>query len=161
MLPHLCSLVHADIVTGSLFLVVALLGWYISAFSILNTSDKRRKLLAIRVFLVLIGVICVFLASIFAASIAFSISFVDLPIKDHDRGKIACFLDRIGSCSNCNGGKGRVCPEWSRADVTHVIQTQAKGSATLSAIFIMYGIAALRFGFGLRNHVTMYQIDYV
>jgi hypothetical protein len=150
-----------DIVTGGLFLIVASLGWYISVFSILNTSDKRRKLIAISAFIGLIGIICVFLATIFSASIAFSISLVKLPISDGERGRISCLIDQIGSCTHCTGHNGPRCPEWSVADVTRVIQTQAKGSATLSAIFMMYGIAALRFGFGLRKHVTMYQIDYV
>lgn len=131
-----------------------------SRYSILNSRDKRRKLILTVVFIVLMMVACIFLVAIFAASITLSISLVDLPISFDERGRIACFLDQVGSCTRCEFGTRR-CPEWTTSDVTRVIQTQAKGSATLSAIFVLYGISALRYGFGLRKNVAMYQIDYV
>ena len=42
-----------------------------------------------------------------------------------------------------------------------VIQTQLKASATLAVLFMLYSLGALRFGFMLRQHISMYQIDYV
>ena len=76
---------------------------------------------------------------------------------------IACGVDTADSCSNCDGSiEGMdLCPEWNLDDVTRVLQTQTKGSATLAIIFFLYSFSALRFGFVLRKHVTMYQIDYV
>jgi hypothetical protein len=45
--------------------------------------------------------------------------------------------------------------------VLRVLQTQYRSSAALAAIFIIYAISALRFGFLLRKHISLYQIDYV
>ena len=147
---------------GSLFLFTALLGWAISAYSILSTRDKHAKLLMIIAFIIGATLTVIILATIFSASIAFSISLRAVPISASERGNIACFLDSVGSCTKCElEDASQRCPEWSRADVTKVIQTQAKGAASLAAIFIIYAISALRFGFVLRKHVTTYQIDYV
>lgn len=147
---------------GGMFLVLALLGWGISAYSILNTRDKRRKLIMIFLFVFIAGVIVILLATAFATSIAFSISLRAIPISESERGRIACFLDQTESCTDCDLVDPRKrCPEWSVVDVTRIIQSQAKSAATLAAIFILYAISALRFGVGLRKHVTMYQIDYV
>lgn len=51
--------------------------------------------------------------------------------------------------------------EWTNQDVTRIIQTQLKQSATLAAIFFLYAFSALRFGFSLRLSVSRYEIDYV
>ena len=51
--------------------------------------------------------------------------------------------------------------EWANGDVVRIIQTQLKQSATLAAIFFLYAISALRFGFSLRLTVSSYEIDYV
>ena len=53
------------------------------------------------------------------------------------------------------------CPEWTLDEVTKVLQSQLKQSATLAAIFIVYAVAVLRFGFVLRGHLSKYEIDYV
>lgn len=51
--------------------------------------------------------------------------------------------------------------EWTSQDVSKIIQTQLKQSATLAAIFFLYAFSALRFGFSLRASVSKYEIDYV
>ena len=102
----------------------------------------------------------VMLGTLFGTSISLSLSFVDFPVDDDVRGSIACFLDQAGSCTGCDRESDR-CPEWSNDDVTKVLQTQAKASAALAAIFLLYALSALRFGFNLRKHIAMYQIDYV
>jgi lysylphosphatidylglycerol synthetase-like protein (DUF2156 family) len=148
------------LLTAGLFLVGAITGWTIKAFSILSVQHKRQKLAAILIFIIAMGATLVALASIFAASIAFSVNLVNVPIDDETRGDIACFLDQAHGCTRCEEEVER-CPEWSQADVTGVLQTQAKSSAALAAIFLVHASAALRFGFGLRKHIIMYQIDYV
>lgn len=106
--------------------------------------------------------ILILLTTIFATCIAFSVSLVDVPISDSQRGDIACFLDESGSCTRCDEEyRSDRCPEWSTADVTKVIQTQAKASASLAAMLMLYALSALRFGLGLRTHIRMYQIEYV
>ena len=100
------------------------------------------------------------LVTIFAGSIVFSINLVDVPISNEARGTIACFIDDDLTCTNCDRRINK-CPEWTNEDVTKVLQTTAKGSATLSAIFILYASSALRFGFSMRKNILLYQIDYV
>lgn len=147
---------------GGLFLLSALLGWAISAYSILNTRAKRTKLAMILLFIGFTSALVVLLATVFSSSIAYSISLRAVPISDVERGEIACILDSVEGCSNCDSPDSSLkCPEWSRADVTKVIQTQAKGAASLASIFIIYALSAVRFGFQMRKHVTTYQIDYV
>lgn len=97
---------------------------------------------------------------IFVASISYSVALVDIPITPDQQQFIACGVDTADSCSNCDPDAPK-CPEWSLEDVTAVLQTQTKGSATLAILFFLYSFSALRFGFVLRKHVTMYQIDYV
>jgi lysylphosphatidylglycerol synthetase-like protein (DUF2156 family) len=148
------------LLTAGLFLVGALTGWSIKAFSILSVQHKRQKLAAILIFIIaMLATVCS-LVSIFAASIAFSVNLVNVPIDDGTRGDIACFLDQAFSCTGCEDEVDR-CPEWLQSDVTGVLQTQAKSSAALAAIFLVHALSALRFGFGLRKHIIMYQIDYV
>jgi lysylphosphatidylglycerol synthetase-like protein (DUF2156 family) len=148
------------LLTAGLFLVGALTGWFIKAFSILSVQQKRQKLAAVLIFIIAMGATLAALVSIFAASIAFSVNLVNVPIDKETREEIACFLDQADSCSRCEDEFDR-CPEWSESDVTGVLQTQAKSSAALAAIFVVHAFSALRFGFGLRKHIIMYQIDYV
>jgi hypothetical protein len=148
------------LLTAGLFLIGALTGWFIKAFSILSVQQKRQKLAAVVIFIIAMGATLAALVSIFAASIAFSVNLVNVPIDTETREDIACFLDQADSCSSCEGETNR-CPEWSESDVTGVLQTQAKSSAALAAIFVVHAFSALRFGFGLRKHIIMYQIDYV
>lgn len=100
---------------------------------------------------------------IFGASISYSVALVDIPINPTQKDDISCGVDTADSCSNCDLHlpDQPKCPEWTLEDVTAVLQTQTKGSATLAVIFFLYSFSALRFGFVLRKHVTMYQIDYV
>lgn len=152
------------LVTAALFLVVALIGWYISAKPVMSTRHKRNKLISIWAFIIMLVCILVLLTTIFATCIAFSVSLVDVPISEPNRGAIACFLDDSGVCTGCDGEEnddGSVCPEWSIGDVTKVIQTQAKASASLAAMLMLYALSALKFGIGLRTHIRMYQIEYV
>jgi hypothetical protein len=148
------------LLTAGLFFVGALTGWSIKAFSILSVQHKRQKLAAIVIFIITMAATLVLLASIFSASIVFSVNLVSSPIDEESRGNIACFLDQANSCTRCDFEEDR-CPEWSQDDVTKVLQTQAKSSAALAAIFLVHAFTALRFGFGLRKHIIMYQIDYV
>jgi hypothetical protein len=88
------------------------------------------------------------------------VSLVDVPISESQRGNIACFLEGTRSCTRCDEEIDR-CPEWSKEDVTTVIRTQAKASASLAAMLMLYAFSALRFGIGLRTHIRMYQIEYM
>jgi hypothetical protein len=148
---------------GALFFITACLGWFISTFSILSSRDKRYKHVSVMVFIFLMGITSFILTVIFVASISYSVALVDIPISPSQKQDIACGVDTADSCSNCDGEypDRPKCPEWSLEDVTSVLQTQTKGSATLAFIFFIYSFSALRFGFVLRKHVIMYQIDYV
>lgn len=94
-------------------------------------------------------------------------NIVIIGLSDEDRGSIACFVDVIGSCTNCNPDaienypSDEICPEWTNSDVMRVIRTQMKQSAALAAILIIYATTALRFGFTLKTLVARYEIDYV
>ena len=148
------------LVTALLFFLAAMIGWYISAKSVMSTRHKRNKLISIWAFIIMMVCILVLLTTIFATCIAFSVSLVDVPISEAQRGDIACFLDE--TCTGCDDEPNvPVCPEWGIGDVTKVIQTQAKASASLAAMLMLYALSALRFGIGLRTHIRMYQIEYV
>jgi tellurite resistance protein TehA-like permease len=149
------------LVAGSLFFVALLMGWFLSTFSIRNSIDKKNKNLAVIIFIGVMAANTVMLATLFVASIMFSANMVQAPIGEKERGNVACFVDTIGTCTNCNATLLERCPEWILEDVTKILQTQLKQSATLAAIFILYAISVLRFGFVLRKHLSMYQIDYV
>jgi len=76
--------------------------------------------------------------------------------------KIACKLDSGGSCTGCHQDDPRLmCPEWTEEDVERVLQTIMKMSASLAAIFLVYSLITLRYGFVLFHHVSRYQIEYV
>jgi hypothetical protein len=158
----------AYISSSGSFLVAALLGWFISGYSVLNSRDKQHKKIAVSLFITTIILTIFFVGAIFAASVVFSVDIVDYGINDDDRGQIACSVDTANSCTNCfdkndinNRNEMRQCPEWTDSDILKVLQTQLKQSATLAAIFLIYAFSALRFGFILRSHVSRYQIEYV
>lgn len=142
-----------------LFLCAAILGWYISNFSIGRTSDKRTKLVAIYFFIACMVSAFLLLITIFSVSIVFSAKFSVAKIDDGVRGSVACFLDSV-SCTRCDKQTNR-CPQWTAEDVKIVMQTQAKSSATLAAIFFVYAFGAVRFGFTMQKHISTYQIEYV
>mmetsp|Transcript_28886 Transcript_28886/g.40510 ORF Transcript_28886/g.40510 Transcript_28886/m.40510 type:complete len:282 (+) Transcript_28886:3-848(+) len=145
-----------------LFFIAACLGWFNSAFSILNGRDKQTKLVAVRLYIGVLALTTIVLATILGACIHYSLRFKNFPIADDERGSIACAIDTSQSCSFCNNRLGLdECPEWSIEDVIKVTQAQLKGSATAAIIFITYSIATLRFGVLLQKHVLQYQIDYV
>ena len=150
------------LITAGLFFIAANVGWLISAKPVMSTRHKRNKLISIWAFIIMMVCILVLLTTIFATCIAFSVSLVEVPISWKQRGDIACFIDESGSCTNCHNETALdQCPEWSIPDVTKVIQTQAKASASLAAMLMLYALSALRFGIGLRTHIRMYQIEYV
>jgi hypothetical protein len=109
--------------TAGLFFVAAMLGWYISVSSILNTRHKRNKMLAIAAFICLMIVIFFMLTTLFASSITFAASLSTFPMDDAQRGQIACFIDQSKTCTNCDAASNR-CPEWSTLDVTKVVQVR-------------------------------------
>lgn len=150
------------LVCGLTFFISGLLGWFISAFSILNSRDKRNKICAVLLFITLMMGTILLIGTIFSASIAWSVNLVTYPITDDLRGIISCSIDTATSCSQCNNPFDlRECPEWSTEDVVRILRTQLKQSATLAAIVLIYSVGSLRFGFILRKHIASYQIDYV
>ncbi len=159
-IPDPNILVRLSHIFAGLFFVAAVLGWYISNFSILSTGDKRKKLLAIWIFIVTTTLALILLAILFGVSLSFSSSTLSAPVTNETRGDMACRLDFGGGCSRCDQPINR-CPEWSVEDVTTVVKVQAKASATLAAIYIVYAVGAVRVGLKLRKHIAMYQIEYV
>jgi len=157
----------AYMASGGCFLVAALLGWFISAYSVLNSRDKQHKQIAVSLFIATMLLTIFILVVIFAASLVFSVDLVDYGISKEERGRIACYIDTANSCTNCYprddfwDPEEPRCPEWTNDDILKVLQTQLKQSATLAAIFLIYAFSALRFGFVLRSHVSRYQIEYV
>jgi hypothetical protein len=150
------------LVAAALFLVALLMGWFLSAFSIRNSSDKKTKNMAVIIIIGVMAANCVMLAALFVASIIFSSNLVTSPIEESERGEVACFADRSVTCTQCDAENfSERCPEWTLEDVTQILQSQLKQSATLAAIFIVYAISVMRFGVTLRRHLSMYQIDYV
>lgn len=102
------------------------------------------------------------LGTIFSASIAWSVNLVGYNLEDALRGAVACSIDTVNSCTKCQNRSGsRECPEWTEGDVVKILQTQLKQSATFAAIVLIYSFGSLRFGFVLRKHISVYQIDYV
>ena len=157
----------AYMASGGCFLMAALLGWFISAYSVLNSRDKQHKQIAVSLFIATMVLTLVVLVAVFAASLVFSVDLVDYGISENERGRLACYIDTANSCSNCYptdefwDPDEPHCPEWTNDDILKVLQTQLKQSATLAAILLIYAASALRFGFVLRSHVSRYQIEYV
>jgi hypothetical protein len=144
-----------------LYLVACLLGYFISHYNILNSRDKKTKSAAIVVFIFMVMTTLLLLATIFVQSILLSSSIVNIPVNNKLRGEIACLI-AAPTCSFCNNDVGQTeCPEWTETDVKIVLSSQLKSSAALAAIFMIYSVGALRFGFVLLRHISRYQIDYV
>uniref|UniRef100_A0A7S1YXR5 Uncharacterized protein n=1 Tax=Trieres chinensis TaxID=1514140 RepID=A0A7S1YXR5_TRICV len=153
-------------VASGMFFLAALLGWFISAFSVLNNRDKRHKQIAILLFIATMLLTVLSVAAILSTSLIYSASIVRIDYDDKARGNVACYLDTADSCTNCPKSPGHQpegvwCPEWTDEEVVKVLQTQLKQSATLGAILLIYAFSALRFGFILHSHFSRYQIDYV
>jgi hypothetical protein len=122
--------------------------------------DKRRKLLAVYTFTSSMVLLVLLLFGIFGISICYIIKLAKHHVGDDVRGVFACKADYLNACTGCDQDTDR-CPEWSSDDVTAILQTQAKASATVAAIFVCYCFSSIRFGFVMMNRISMYQIAYV
>lgn len=147
-------------VSGGSFTLLALVGLVLKCYPVLNTRQKKVKQSMIVLFIVVIILTIFAVAVVFATSLIYSLSIVGLPLTRYT--DIACALDVDGSCTGCDSPyPDLVCPEWSKDDVARVLQTITKQSATIAAIFLVYALATLRYGFVLFRHVSRYQIEYV
>ena len=81
-------------------------------------------------------------------------------MTDDIRGEFACHANYIGECTRCDDLSNR-CPEWTVDEVTSILQTQAKSSATVASIFVCYCFTTIRFGFVMMQRISSYQIAYV
>lgn len=148
------------LISGGSFALAALVGYFLQFYTVMNGREKKVKQGVVVFFLVTIVVTVFSVATIFAISLIYSLSIVDIPVESFHN--IACYLDFGGSCSGCNSNiVAEICPEWSQDDVTRVLKTIMKQSATVAAIFLVYALITLRYGFLLFRHVSSYQIDYV
>uniref|UniRef100_A0A7S2JSH7 Uncharacterized protein n=2 Tax=Leptocylindrus danicus TaxID=163516 RepID=A0A7S2JSH7_9STRA len=154
------------LVSAGTFFITAALGWGIANVPIMSAAHKRRQLFAVHLFICTVVLTIISVSAIFCASLIYSSTFLDLDLSSEEVSLIACKIDTADSCSGCNKDNDGtlsipVCPEWSEDDVVKVICTQLKQSAILAAIFFIYALSALQFGFILRRHIKAYQIDYV
>jgi hypothetical protein len=146
------------IVTSGLFFIALLMGCCLSSYSIRSNADKRRKGTAVIIFILVLAVNASLLATLFVTSIVWS---TQVELNDAQRGDIACLINN-NDCTNCDASLSEErCPEWSVEDVTSILQTQLKQSASLAAIFILYAVNVMSYGINLRKHLSQYQIDYV
>jgi hypothetical protein len=152
--------------------VLSLLAWFIRSYPILSTSHKHHKSIAVAVFIVMSLLLTLAMATIFASSMVELVSLNETPISDSTRGQIACSIDQSGSCTLCSNDSNHTtsttpvpyeyqCPEWSRDDVTRILQTQGKAGATLAIICMLYAIGSFRYGITIRKHIFDYKIAYV
>jgi multisubunit Na+/H+ antiporter MnhC subunit len=150
------------IVTSGMFLLLALLAWFLRSYPILSTRRKQHKSIVTIAFILVSLFVGAALTTVFFSSIYFNVSLVHDPISEATRGQLACFIDRSGSCTLCDTQPTDAqCPEWSRLDVTRILQSQSKAGASLAAICFLYAVGALRYGFTMRKHIRSYQIEYV
>eukprot|EP00980_Cylindrotheca_fusiformis_P028344 scaffold22592_cov129-Cylindrotheca_fusiformis.AAC.30 len=139
--------------TAVLFCVAMLTGWLLSSLSIQDNVDKKRKNVAVIVFIIVMATNTVLLVTLFVASLVLSAALLESPIDEADRGEIACYIDQGGSCTGCGDHTaGSQCPEWSLDEVTNILQTQLKQSATIAMIFFLYCISVLRSRNGGMHH---------
>jgi len=152
------------LVCAGLFALAAVIGVVLKFYTVLNGRQRRIKQGLVIIFITTIFMTLLACSTIFVTSLLYSLKFVNLP-EGNFRG-IACQLDMSGSCTGCDGesmsdGDSMMCPEWSDDDVKKVLETIMKMCATLAAIFIVYAMITLRYGFTLFNYVSRYQIEYV
>lgn len=147
---------------GFCFFLSALLAGCIRQFSILDTNDKKNKVVAVIGFIGINILAAITLVAIITGSILASIRFGYYPITDEERGAVACNFDTARTCSYCGNRIGeQECPEWTAGDVTSLLQAEYKMTAILAVIFITYAISATRYGILAKKHISSYQIDYV
>lgn len=149
------------ILTGAAFLLAAFTGIFLKFYTVLNGRQRRFKQ-GVVIFFILTIVVTVFsIGTIFITSLLHSFSLVESS-TDQQYKRIACDFDRGGSCTGCDqDDPDLICPEWSEEDVQKVLDSIMKQSATLAAIFLVYALITLRYGFVLFRHVSRYQIEYV
>lgn len=147
------------ITSSVLFLVAVLMGWLFSALPIRSNVDKRNKSRALILFIAVQAINALTLGTIFVSSLIWS---TNLNLTDGERGDVACVIND-SDCTQCDEAQSSEdkCPEWTDDEVTSILRTQLKQSATLAAIFILYALNVLNYGIVLRRHLSMYQIDYV
>jgi hypothetical protein len=148
-----------------MFFILVLLAWFIRSYPILSTSHKHRKSIAVAAFISMSLLLSLAMATIFASSMVELVSLNNTPISDSTRGQIACSIDQSGSCTLCVSNTTipyeDQCPEWTRDDVTRILQTQGKAGATLAIISMLYAIGSFRYGITIRKHIFDYKIAYV
>lgn len=150
------------IIASGMFFLLALLAWFIRSYPILSSRHKQHKSIVTIAFIFMTLMVGAALTIIFCSSIYFNVSLTRVPISETTRGDLACFIDRSGSCTLCDTEPPEAqCPEWTRLDVTRILQSQSKAGAALAAICFLYAVGALRYGFTMRKHIRGYQIEYV
>lgn len=125
-----------------------------------KARHKRRKVVAIYCFIGCLLLAVGTLVAVLCVSVAFSSSVSLKTLSDSTRGDVACFFNTGKSCTRCDEDVRR-CPEWTEQDAASVLETQGKSSATLAAIFTVYALGSIQFGFNIRKHISTYQIEYV
>lgn len=147
-------------ISGAAFAMAALVGYFLKFYSVLNRRQKKCKQ-GVVIFFIVTTVVTIFsVASIFTTSLIYSLNIVELSLETYH--STACMLDFGGSCTGCDSSNPvEVCPEWTESDVELVLKTIMKQSATVAAIFLVYSLITLRYGFVLFSHVSSYHIEYV
>lgn len=152
----------AYLICSGLFLLAAILGWFISQSPILNARSKQRKHSCILLFMALILISVILLIYVLITSIYYSFRLVKNDLTEDQRGALACAAGTTETCTNCNDlESGPVCPQWTLDQVTRVLQAQVRQIITLAGMFLLYAISSIRFGFIMRKHLILYEIDYV
>jgi len=157
----------AYFLSGGAFTLAAMVGIFLKCYTVLNGRQRRIKQGVVVFFILTIFVTVFAVATIFTTSLIYSLNIIDFQLVSWR--EIACFLDSGGSCTGCDqvdcSPEGicpePICPEWTEDDVKSVLQTIMKQSATLAAIFLVYSLVTLRYGFVQFRHVSKYQIEYV
>jgi hypothetical protein len=138
----------------------ALVGVFLKFYTVMNSRQRRFKQGVVVIFVLTLLLTVVAVATIFTTSLIYSLDIVHLPLDEY--ATIACYLDTGDSCTNCDSVDPFLrCPEWSKDDTKSVLQTTLKQSASLAAIFLVYALITLRYGFLLFRYVSRYQIEYV
>lgn len=150
--------------SGALFALAASLGIVLKFYTVLNGRQRRIKQAIVVLFIAAIFTTIFTMTTIFITSLIYSLQILELP--EYDFRSIACALDVSGSCTGCHPqfipkDSSDICPEWTDDDVQRVLTTIMKQSATIAAIFIVYALISLRYGFVFFQYVSRYQIEYV
>ena len=148
------------LVAAACFALAAVLSWLAARMSIFNAGQKRWKSFVILCLLSVSLILVIALVTIFVGSIVFSSYLTDITLKDSARGNFACAVDRTGTCTRCDEAFNK-CPEWTNEDVVKVLRSQAKSSATLAGIFLLYTSGIIRFAAQWWRINQSYQIGYV